>query len=153
MPNIFYSNSSNIYYQSILVLLTCYLAGYMFIFHDWNLEVVSMCPACKYLCFLLSFLLVFGFWYHFMSFLGFGWFFSGIVLTTRQGLWVCQINSHSAPRRDWKSSWWSSTSSAAFCPCRKKPWTKKISKSEFELYFFGDIDFLIQCVWTSPYLF
>ena len=54
-----------------------------------------------------------------------------VVFATRQGLWVCQINSCATSRRNWKGCWWSSTSYPTSCTYWKKPWTEEHSASEF----------------------
>lgn len=43
----------------------------------------------------------------------FGWV--GVVFTTRPCLWVCQINSSTTSRRDWKGCRWSSTANPTSC--------------------------------------
>lgn len=144
----FYSDVSNIEEQSISNWFEIYIwlttslyfllwsIIWLLISRFWNFSYLTWIAIIIYIlqniCFIFSFSLHYFLKHLFRYIFIFYYYFGGggvlfcIVLTARQGLRICQIDSHSTPWRDWKSCWWSSATSSTFCSCWKKPWIKKI---------------------------
>lgn len=94
-----------------------------------NLTQVSMAADLNHdIRLLIEFSILSIVWWFYSSF-SFG---GDVVSTTRQGLWICQIDSGATSRRDWKGCWWSSTSCPPPCTYWKKQGIEEYRASKFQ---------------------
>lgn len=114
-------------YNTIFLKIYKLLSNGIIKYSQWN-EVGTFIHISLFV--LLSFVYI----YIYVTDLPFFFFEGRLVFTTRQGVWICQVNSSATSRRNWKSCRWSSATCSTSCSCRKKWWTEEIWTCEFLVY-------------------